>query len=196
MARYVRDVLCTAILAALTAGCVESAEGPIGAESSSEDEQATADDDVQPPSESEPASQASAGLCTSKTITVYPGITTTGHLRYGQANVRFYVCSGEAAADWDRSIQVWHNTTGSAQGYDFINEEIHPVGDGDDREGRWRDYKATFKWNDCAPFWGWPCTARGTFTMNIHAEVPTSGRPFIVLSSFTAPRYWTLYNTP
>lgn len=134
---------------------------------------------------------AAKGKCIFPKFTYYPGLTTTGRLRYGQADIRFEICPGKDPTDWKSSISVSPNTTASLQGYNFIKEEIHPTSDGD----YYRFYEATFKWQDCLPYFVWPCTEKGTFKIRFYAWV-VEGKPGVIYKSASAPPYWTLYNTP
>jgi hypothetical protein len=130
------------------------------------------------------------GRCIWPKFTRFPGVTSTGRLRYGQADVSFEICTDRHPSDWKASISAWHNTTASLQGYDFIKEQVETTGGG----SYYRFYSATFKWRDCMPYFAWPCTTRGTFTMNFYAYV-VDGKPYVSLQSASAPRYWTLYTT-
>lgn len=174
---------------------------PFGTEAVAEDDDLLGDDlavDLRPASsisavaesDDQPSTDPSLAACIFPTFRRYPG-SSNGSLRYGQADIRFEICSGQHPSSWKASISAWHNTTASVQGFDFVDEEVHATSGGD----YYRFYTATFKLKDCLPYYAWPCSIKGTFRLNFYAW-DVEGTPGVVLQSATAFTGWRLFTTP
>jgi hypothetical protein len=132
---------------------------------------------------------ARADTCLHQTIPLYPGSTST-HLRYGEADFHFDICSGTAPTTWNATAAVHTNSTGTNVGITFSNPTINQTATGDG-EAAW---SGQFTSQTCFPS-GFPCSGSGVWKAAIIGA--DQGKPRLWIEATTTPDpSFTLYTTP
>ncbi|WP_126629699.1 hypothetical protein [Dictyobacter alpinus] len=128
--------------------------------------------------------------CIYPTFTYYPG-SSASHLRYGQAQFHFEICSGTSPSSWGATARVTTNSTGKNLGITFSDAVIRGTSGG----SYYKFYTGQFHTQTCVPRVGWPCSHSGEFYVKFYAY-DVSGKPAVTEMSTSSPTGLTLFRTP
>jgi hypothetical protein len=175
--------LSSSLVAMSLVGCVTSVTDP-----SDDPAEGTVDEDgVQ-------LGETTQALCKHFTITKYPGNTGIGNRREGQADTHFDICTGVPQNGWGATITATPNNAMLFDFNDYVNESVIITSSGDDREGPYASFTASFRHKNCSPGWV-ACVISGTYKLHFAAGI-SRGVPYAAYQGFSAFSGHTVYNTP